>query len=215
MNDDAIMVIGAGGHARVVADALIECGRDVVGFIDSDPHKVGTTIMGRPVAAEDKLAEVATRTSHLLVNGIGGVLHTRLRKQVQERLETNGWRFTSVRHPSAILASQAKVSHDSQLLAGSIVQAGARAGRGNIVNTGAIVEHDCVIDDWVHLAPAATLCGNVTIGAGSVVGARAVIIQGIRIGADTLVGAGAVVIRDFDGDGILHGVPARPVGAMK
>ncbi|USU14102.1 acetyltransferase (plasmid) [Sphingomonadaceae bacterium OTU29THOMA1] len=212
MKNIAVVVIGAGGHACVVADALIASGRDIVAFAETDPDKIGTTLMGRPILAQDCLGDFGSRESHQLANGIGGVRDTKLRRRVQNDLSEAGWRFVTVCHPAATVSSHAVIAEGVQLLAGSIVQVGARIGQGAIINTGAIVEHDCAIGEWTHIAPAATLCGDATIGAGSIVGARAVVIQGMRIGDNTLIGAGAVVVRDFGGGGILYGVPARPIG---
>ncbi|KQT31160.1 hypothetical protein ASG29_14335 [Sphingomonas sp. Leaf412] len=206
-----IVVIGAGGHAAVVADA-IRCGRDtVVAFADADPAKIGWSLQGASIVDEARIGASFDRDTYLLANGIGGVRDTTLRRRVQEQLEHDGWRFATIRHPAAIVSDHATIVDGAQVLAGCIVQAGAHIGRGAIVNTGAIVEHDCTIGEWTHLAPAATVCGDVTIGAGSIVGARAVVIQGIRIGAETLIGAGAVVVRNFEGGGTLYGVPARPI----
>lgn len=96
------------------------------------------------------------------------------------------------------------------MLAGSIVQIGAKIGEGSIVNTGAVVEHDCEVGGYVHMAPRALLCGAVHVGEGSHIGAQSMVKQGVRLGPRTLVGAGAIVVKDFAGDGALVGIPARP-----
>lgn len=205
----SIIVIGAGGHAVVVADALLAAGESVLGFTDADPRHHGQRLCGLPVLGDDAtvLAAHPQHTTHL-VNGIGGVGGTELRQRVQERLQTLGWRFVGVRHPSAIVSSFARVEDGVQLLAGSVVQAGAEIGAGCIVNTAAVVEHDCRLGEHVHVAPRALLCGGVEIGARSCIGAGAVVRQGLRLGNDTVVGAGAVVIRNHSGGGTLIGVPA-------
>lgn len=204
-----IIVIGAGGHALVVADALLAAGEVVLGFTDADPSRHGRRLCNLPVLGDDDrvLAGLASDSTHL-VNGIGGVGGAGLRQRVQERLQKIGWRFVGVRHPSAIVSSFARVEDGVQLLAASVVQAGADIAGGCIVNTGAVVEHDCRLGEHVHVAPRALLCGDVEIGARSHVGAGAVVRQGLRLGRDTVVGAGAVVIRNHTGGGILIGVPA-------
>ena len=127
------------------------------------------------------------------------------------RLQARGWRFVDVRHPAALVSRFALVHDGAQLLAASVVQAGAEVGEGCIVNTAAVVEHDVTLGGWVHVAPRALVCGDVAIGARSHIGAGAIVRQGIRLGEETVVGAGAVVVRDFAGGGLLIGVPAYPV----
>lgn len=207
-----IIIVGAGGHAVVVADALLAAGAHVLGFTDTDPSRHGLTLCGLPVLGDDRVLEGHTPESVQLVNGIGGVGSRRgepLRRNVQRRLATKGWTFVSVRHPSAVVSPFASIGAGTQLLAACVVQARADVGEGGIVNTAAVVEHDVRLGPYVHVAPRALVCGNVIVGANCHLGAGAVVREGLRLGADTVVGAGAAVIRDFGGGGVLVGVPAR------
>jgi sugar O-acyltransferase (sialic acid O-acetyltransferase NeuD family) len=207
-----VIIIGAGGHAAVVADALMACGIEILGFTDIDPARRGGHHLGLPVLGDDKHVLAGYRQDDIvLANGIGGIASTDLRQNVQSGLQQAGWRFMTVQHPSAIVSPKALIGPGVQMLAGSIVQVGARIGEGSIVNTGAVIEHDCEVGSFVHTAPRALLCGDVKVGSGSHVGAGAVVKQGLRLGPCTLVGAGAVVVKDFDGHGVLAGTPARPV----
>lgn len=207
-----IVVIGAGGHASVVADCLLAAGSDVLGFVDSDPCKQDGRILGLSVIGDDAAITARFKPDEiLLANGIGGVRNTKQRKAVQQRFEDLGWEFTSVRHPTAIVSSHAALEGAVQLLAGTIVQASAQIGHGTVVNTGAIIEHDANVGSYVHIAPRALLCGDVVVGDGSHIGAGAIVRQGIVLGPNTLVGAGAVVVGHFAGAGTLLGVPARPL----
>jgi len=204
-----VIVVGSGGHAAVVADALLACDVPVIGFVDTDPARRGVIVCGLPVLGTEAVLESHSPGTTRLANGIGGVRTDALRKPVQERLESHGWQFVAVRHPSAIVSPFATIAPGAQLLAGTIVQANARVGKGAIVNTAAVIEHDFELGDFVHVAPRALLCGAVVIGSDSHVGAGAVVRQQVRLGARTMVGAGAVVVSDFDGDGTLVGIPAR------
>lgn len=204
-----IVIVAAGGHASVVADALLAAGEQVLGFVDADRTCHGRMVCGLPVLGDDRALEGYTPDAIRLVNGIGGTHSTTARRTVQRRLEESGWRFVSVRHPSATVSPFARIEESAQLLASSVVQVDASIGTGCIVNTAAVVEHGASLEEWVHVAPRAVVCGDVHIGAGSHVGAGAVIRQGIRLGEQTVVGAGAVVVRSFDGGGLLVGVPAR------
>jgi sugar O-acyltransferase (sialic acid O-acetyltransferase NeuD family) len=204
-----VVIVGSGGHAAVVADALLASNASVLGFVDTDAGRRGAVVCGLPVLGTESMLDEHRADGTRLANGIGGVRCDGLRRSVQERLEAHGWEFVAVRHPAAIVSPFAEVGAGVQLLAGSIVQAHARLGRGTIVNTAAVVEHDVSLGDFVHVGPRALLCGNVGVGADSHVGAGAVVRQGIRLGERTLVGAGAVVVADSPGGATLTGVPAR------
>jgi sugar O-acyltransferase (sialic acid O-acetyltransferase NeuD family) len=206
-----IIIIGAGGHAKVLADAILACGRTILGFtsIDYQECNVEPVVAGLTVLGTDEILRNYTPTQIDLVNGLGGIDSSGLRRRVQERLEAEGWRFVSVRHPSAVVSPHAELDVGVQLLALSVIHAGSRIGKGAIVNTSAVVEHDSVLESYVHLAPRSLVCGATYVGVNSHVGAGAVILQGIKVGAETVVGAGAVVVRDFIGRGTVVGVPAR------
>ena len=204
-----VIVVGSGGHAAVIADALIATDVRVLGFVDTDPARRGAIVCGLPVLGSESVLDTQTPGAALLANGIGGVRTEGLRRSVQERLEARGWEFATVRHPSAIVSRFARIGSGAQLLAGAIVQANAHVGKGAIVNTAAVVEHDVELGDFTHVAPRALLCGSAVVGADSHVGAGAIVRQQVRLGEKTMVGAGAVVVRDCTGGATLVGVPAR------
>lgn len=217
MSGRPVIVIGAGGHGFVVADALLAAGVQVLGFVDEDKSRHGQQLAGLPVLGGDESLARHAPEHVRLANGIGGVGNASdpgkaaegtARERLQRRFEAEGWTFCGVRHPSAIVSPRAQVDESAQLLAGSVVQPGARIGRGAIVNTRAVVEHDVVVGDFAHVAPGAVLCGNVVLGHGVHVGAGAVVRQGLRLAAGTVVGVGAAVVCDCGG-GTWVGVPAR------
>ncbi|WP_161974768.1 acetyltransferase [Piscinibacter terrae] len=217
MSRPAIIIIGAGGHAIVVADALLSQGREVLGFVDANQALHGGRLLGLPVLGDDSALATHAGDSVELANGIGGtgtlgsVVRGTIRRAVQERLETQGWRFAPVLHPRAVVSPYATIEPGSQVLAGAVVQAMSHVGRGAIVNTGAIVEHHCEVGAFVHLAPGCTLCGNVCIGEEAHIGAGAVVRQGVRIASRVVVAMGAAVTRTVE-SGAVAGVPARPFG---
>lgn len=215
MSRSGVIIIGAGGHSTVVADALLAAGQLVLGFVDNDPTRQGQIVCGMPVLGNDTILTDFETTNVLLANGIGGTRGEGLRAAVQRRLEGAGWHFVAVRHPSAFVSPFAQLGQGVQLMAHSVVQPGARLGEGCIVNSSAVVEHDVQLGPYVHVASNATLCGGVSVGAGSHVGAAAVIRQGVRLGDATVVGAGAVVVNDFPGGGTLVGVPSRPLDSKR
>jgi sugar O-acyltransferase (sialic acid O-acetyltransferase NeuD family) len=211
MTHAGVIIVGAGGHAAVVADALLAAGQHVLGFVDNDESRHGRELCGLRVLGDDAVLAGHDPARFSLANGIGGTKGEALRAAVQRRLETAGWQFVTVRHPSATVSPFAKLGPGVQLMANSVVQPGASLGAGCIVNSAAVVEHDVQLGAFVHVACNATLCGGVRVGEHSHVGAAAVVRQGVRLGDATVVGAGAVVVSDFQGGGTLTGVPARPM----
>lgn len=213
-----VIVIGAGGHAAVVADALREAGIEVLGFTDPDARLHGTQRIGLPVLGGDEVLATHSPGRVRLVNGLGfvsGSGHAAARTRAQQRLQALGWTFAPVIHPHALISRHATLAADVQVLAGAIVQARAAVGAGTIVNTAAIVEHDVIVGAWCHVATRATLCGQTRVGDGCLIGAGAVLRQSVVLGDDTVVGAGAVVLRDSAGGQTLCGVPARPHGTKQ
>lgn len=207
-----VIVIGAGGHARVVADALLCAGATVIGFTDADPATWGRMQAGVPVLGGDDVLRQHDARTVRLVNGLGMIdaRSSALRRRVQEELMSRGWAFAAVRHPSAIISPRAQVSGDAQVLAGAVVQPGASIGVGSIVNTRAVVEHDTCVGDWSHVAPGAVICGDARIGMHTHVGAGATVRQGVHIGDRCLIGIGAAVVADQATASTVAGVPARP-----
>ena len=219
MKQRPVIVVGAGGHACVVADALLACGRQVLGFVDSGAGGKAALLMGLPVLGTDAVLRERDPEAIELANGIGGAgdpalaAQGSLRRRVQERLETQGFRFTSVRHPASVVSPHATLAEGSQVLAGAVVQPAALVGRGAIVNTRAVVEHHCQVGDFAHIAPGAVLCGDVVVGQDSHVGAGATVRNGLHLGPRVVVGIGAVVTRPVDA-GVVVGVPARAIGGL-
>lgn len=207
-----VVVVGAGGHGQVVADALQAAGRAVLGFVEP-ATPAGVTVAGLPVLGDD--GWLSLDAGYELANGLGGTgaaAGRGRRREVQARLEAAGFRFVGVRHPDAVVSPQAEIGPAAQLLARCVVQTGARIGAGVIVNTGAIVEHGCRVGAFSHCATGAILCGETTIGADAHIGAGAVVRQGVTLEDGVVVGAGAVVLGPGTGSGPLIGVPARRRG---
>ena len=217
MSATCIIIVGAGGHARVLADALLAGGMNVLGYVDSDPRLAGSTLLGLPMLGDDAWLANQDRRARWLVNGIGGVgaeAGVSKRQSVQLLWEAAGWQFAGVQHPSAVVSRFATVESDAQLLAGCVVQCQAQIGKAAIINTRAVVEHDAQVGAFSHIAPGAVICGDVRIGEGCHIGAAAVVRQGLAIEAGVRVGAGAAVVRAYPA-GVLAGVPARPLEARR
>lgn len=209
----AVIVIGAGGHAKVLLEALARSGVAVAGLTDADAGKHGSLLSGVPVLGGDEVLGQHPPGSTVLVNAMGSTQSMSLRQAVYERLNASGYRFLTVIHPSAVVASDAELGEGVQVMAGAIVQPGARIGANSILNTGAQVDHDCVIGAHVHLAPGVTLSGTVKVGEGTHIGAAATVVQGLQIGRRCLVAAGAVVTESIADGERVAGAPARRMTA--
>lgn len=204
------VVFGSGGHAAVVIDALMTAGyAPPIGLLDRDPSRHGAMVLVSPVLGGDELLpELKTRGVTHFVVGLGSIHDTRLRRKLFELGLSHGLQPFAVQHPSAICSRTAVVGLGVQLLAGSIVNTEARLDDNVVVNTGAVIEHHCILAAHSHVASNATLAGGVRVGLGAHVGAGATVRQGIRIGDGAVVGAGAVVVKDVPAGVTVVGVPA-------
>lgn len=193
MNEKSVIIIGAGGHAKVLLDILLDTDAKVLGFLDSDASLRGTEIFGIPVLGmDDEIARYSPLEVEL-VNGIGSVGVVTLRRKIFDKFKDMGFRFRQVIHPSAIISNRATLGEGVQIMAGAVINIGTCIGDDSIINTKASVDHDCNIGRHVHIAPGCTLCGGVSVGDGTMIGTGSSVIQGISIGKRCLVGAGSNV----------------------
>jgi UDP-perosamine 4-acetyltransferase len=206
------VILGGGGHARVLIDALFLMEQvTLYGILLPDKTLWGSDVFGVPVLGGDELLpSLAAQGVDSFVVGLGSVGDSSLRQRLFRYGLEQGLDVLSVCHPNAVLSPRASYWRGGQFLPGSIVNAGAVIGENVIINSGAIIEHDCLIGDHVHVATGAHLSGTVQVGEGAHIGTGAVVRQGITIGKNAIVGAGAVVVKDVPPDTLVIGVPARP-----
>jgi sugar O-acyltransferase (sialic acid O-acetyltransferase NeuD family) len=200
-----VLVLGAGGHAKVVADILQAQGISVRGFLDDDPASWERRRLDLPVLGP--IARLADLEPDGLVLGIGS---NRVRQELVMRLAAEAaglWRIAV--HPRATLAPSVCLGVGVVIAAGAVANPDAQIGDHAIVNTGATIDHDCVIGAYAHIAPGAHLAGGVRIGVGAFLGAGAVVTPGIAVGDWAIVGAGAVVVQEIPAGVTAKGVPAR------
>jgi sugar O-acyltransferase (sialic acid O-acetyltransferase NeuD family) len=196
-------IIGASGHAKVVCDAALSSGVEVVGFVDEHASSPGT-LVGRPVATG--------------IEGLDGVDayviaigDNRTRKARFEHYAGLGMRAAAIVHPSAILADDVVVGAGTVVFAGAVINPSTTIGENVIVNTNASIDHDCDVAAHVHIAPGSSIAGDATVGEGALLGIGSSVVPGTRIGPWSICGAGAAVVRDVDAEATVVGVPARPL----
>jgi acetyltransferase EpsM len=202
-----LLILGAGGHGRAVADLARACGFTVAGFTDRSSFAGGP---GNPVLGTD--AELAALIRPQQIDGgVVGVGNTALarRAQLYGVLVAAGVPQPALVHPRAVVSPSAEVGAGSVVFAGDVLGSGVRIGVNAVLYSGVVVEHECVIGDHAYLSPGVVLSGQVTVEAGAFLGAGAVVLPGLRIGAGAVVAAGAVVTADVPAGQTVMGVPAR------
>lgn len=194
-----LVIIGASGHGKVVADIARKNGYSEIVFLDDDEsiHECG----GYPVIG--KSSEAGTIDADAII-GIG---NAGVRKQIQESIPDE--KLVTLIHPDAVVAEDVVIGKGTVVMAGAVINPGVRIGKGCIINTCSSVDHDCIVDDFVHVAVGSHLCGTVNVGAGTWIGAGVTVNNNVFICPDCMIGAGAVIVNDIWECGTYVGVPAR------
>ena len=205
------VILGCGGHGRVVLDTLLNAAsHQVVGFVDSSPAARGRRIDGLPVVGHpDDLPRIRTELN--VDCGIVAIGDNGVRRAFADRLEDLGFELINAIHPSANLARNVTLGRNIVIAAGALVCAHCQIGDSVILNTGCIIDHETLIGTATHICPGARLAGRVTVESGAFVGIGATIIQSTRLGYESVVGAGAVVIGDVAPMSTVVGVPAKEI----
>jgi len=206
-----IYLLGAGGHGRVVLDTLLENDVKVTGIFDPK-LKLHEQVFGIPVLDENDKLNDASVAEVFLVNGLGANPRIVDRQMLFNKMTRRGFSFISIKHPTANIGKNCILGEGFQVMAGSVLQNRVKAGDNVVINTGATIEHDCIIHSHAFVSPASIVCGDVTIGESAFIGAGAVLMPGVKIGNNAIVGAGAVVTKDVPSQWIVAKNPAEKIG---
>lgn len=205
-----IIIYGASGHGKVIADIIEKSGGEVFGFVDDDQSKWGKLYIGYKIlGGEEQLAKMChpgDGGGNIAV--IIGVGDNWTRKRIQERLAKKNTRFGTAVHPSAQIGKGVTVGEGTVIMANAVINPDTRIGCHCIINTAVTVDHDNSIGDFVHISPGAHLGGGVTVGDLTWIGLGASVINNLHIAENSIVGAGAVVIRDVEANSVVVGNPA-------
>lgn len=203
---ERLLIIGASGHGRVVADIALKMnGWQEIVFLDDDEaikKSMGIEVIGKVIDAFSYVDE------YDIFVAIG---NNKIREKIQSQLEDAGASLPTLIHPTAVIGEQVEVYSGTVVMAGVVINCCTIVGQGCIINTGATLDHDDVIEDYVHISPGTNVAGTVKVGKGTWLGIGSVVSNNVNITSGCIVGAGAVVVKDIDEVGIYVGVPARRI----
>ena len=201
-----LLIIGAGGHGKVVADIAVKMYKwQNIVFLDEDDSKkaaLGFAVIGKPSDAVNYMEEYDVFIA---------VGDNAMRENIQEKLKSEGASIPVLIHPDAVIGKEVELGIGTVVMAGVVINCCTHIGNGCIINSGSLIDHDNVIEDYVHVSPGANLAGTVKVGKGSWLGVGSVISNNINIMRECRVGAGAVVLKDITEPGVYVGVPARSI----
>ncbi|ACL70445.1 acetyltransferase [Halothermothrix orenii] len=204
-----IIIIGAGGHGKVVADIILQRRKDlgedikIKGFLDDNFETKEVYYLDIPVLGTlDEINKIDDHNTYFIIAIGDNLVRENIAKSYQVKY------YTAI-HPEAIISSSVKIGEGTVVMANAVINSCTHIGKHCIINTGSIVEHDNVIDDYVHISPDVALAGNVKVGKRTWIGIGTSVIQGITIGSDTIIGAGSVVVNDIGDNKKAFGVPCK------
>lgn len=193
-----LVIIGASGHGKVIADIAIKTGYEEIVFLDDDENLIecaGFPVVGKSSQAFD-----------IVGDKIVAIGNAKIRERIQSTIKV-----VALIHPDAVISRRVEIGDGSVVMAGAVINSDAVIGKGCIINTGASVDHDCVIGDFAHVSVGAHVAGTCHIGERTWIGAGATVSNNVNICSDCMIGAGAVVIKEIDTPGTYVGVPVEKV----
>ena len=200
-----LVIFGAGGHGKVVADIASNYYEEILFFVDK---AADDSCLGYQVSDDQTLLEEHLCNSDFFVAIGNAAVRERITRQLQER----GANFVTLIHPNAVIGKNVVIGKGTVVMPGAIINAESQIGSGCIINTASSVDHDCKVLDYAHISVGTHLCGTVTVGERTWVGAGATVSNNINICADCMIGAGAVIVKDIEEKGTYVGVPVRKIG---
>lgn len=207
--DMPVLVIGGGGHAKVVVDTLLENSTKILGIVDP-LQPMGSAFSHIPwIANEDELSNYDP-TEIELINAVGSIKETTRRFEIFKKFKTLGFNFRSIRHPSSVVSKIDISSGEGlQVMAGAVINVSASLGDNVLINTRAVVEHDTTIGSNTHVASGAVICGGCLVGENVHVGAGSTVNQSLTIGSGSVIASGSVIIDNVQPFSLVAGVPAK------
>ena len=196
MSDKPVIIMGTGGHAKVVTDALKLSGREILGFVTLD-LKADTEFCGKKVLGNDEVLNQYLPDEIELANGIGSLPRKNLRWKLAEKMRKQGYRFATIIHPDAVIASDVNLGEGVQIMARVVIQPSTKIGQDTVINTGVLIDHDCKIAEKCHIAPGVVLSGGVVVGQNTHIGTGTKITQYLKIDDNCIIAAGATIYKNI------------------
>jgi len=208
---EKIVLIGNGGHAKLVLDFLGEMGNyEIIGVV-IDKKDSNNNFCGYPILGDDEvLIDLINQGVNCAAIGIGGFKDNSLRKKIYTKVKTLGFKVISAIHPSAVISKSVLLGEGNVIFPGVIINTETRIGDNVIIATGSTVDHETVIEDHVLISAGVTIGACALIQEGALIALGAKVVSGIRVGKNALIAAGAVVVKDVDDHAKVFGIPARP-----
>lgn len=202
-----VIILGASGHSKVIADIIIKSNDCLVGFLDDNLDIQGKVIFGGKKVLGTIEEDISKYSDCLFIIGIG---NNNIRKNISSKYSKLKW-YTAI-HPNAVIANEVEIGEGTVIMAGVIINTGTKVGKHCIINTSSSLDHDNLLEDYVHISPGSHLAGTVKVGEGTWICAGVTVINNISIGEDNIIGAGATVIKNiYDKDCTFVGLPARKI----
>lgn len=207
-----IVIMGAGGHAKVIADIILKRKEllneklNITGFLDDGYKNLKyTKIFDIPILGDTSLIEKLEHEKKY--NYIIGIGNNKIREKISNKFPNLNY-YTAI-HPKSVIGTEVAIEEGTVVMANVVINSGSKIGKHCILNSGSIIEHDNKIEDYCHISPNSTLCGTVKVGKNSWIGAGSIIIQNRNIGENSMIGAGSVIIRDIPNNCTVVGNPGK------
>lgn len=209
---EKIILIGGGGHCKVLIDIIQEEGKfEIAGILDR--NKDGA--LGVKVVGEDedlpKLFSEGIKNAAICV---GGLSNPKIRRRIFDNLKKIGFNLPVLKHPNSVISKYAEIGEGTCVMAGAVVNSCAKIEEICIINTSVVIEHDCILKSNVNVSPRAVLLGGVEIGDNTFIGSGSIIKQGVKIGRDSLIGAGSLVLNNINDEVTAFGTPAHEIRSI-
>jgi len=191
-----VIILGAGGHAKVLIEILNKLDIEILGLTDNAENQI-KEFQGLKILGDDYQVYKYPPEEVFLVNGIGSLPGNSIRRDIAIDMRDKGYRFLTIVHPNSLISEKAILHEGCQIMAGSIIQYGTSIGKDTIINTGSVIDHECYVGQSCHIATGSVLSGNVIVGDNTHIGTGTCIINNISIGENVVVAAGSVVYKDI------------------
>lgn len=200
----SVIIVGAGGHGKVIADIVQKSGDQLMGFLDDNPQ-IGDSFIGFPVLGSVEEFRKFREAEYIIAIG-----NAAIREKIAEKMEGAAW-YTAI-HPASVVSTiDVSLGEGTVVMANAVINSGSIIGKHCIINTGAVVEHDNIIESFVHVSVGAMLAGTVCVGKGTWIGIGAIVSNNLSICGACTIGAGAVVLQNIEEGGTFVGIPATKV----